>query len=192
MHAPQHYSMLKETLSYHGCLRCMQWQQLEILALMQELYVCQQPCVFTAAPAAAAVDSNVPVGEAFRVADDVLRQGVRGISDIITVCSQSPLAPLHLTWWCSMPEMTLCTCLPVCVCVCHFIACIAGGGLAQAQSAAHQSWNVSVFMCKFVAVGQQHWWQQLPNRQYSPEAICKSLLHCSICKSNGLSATVPW
>ena len=33
----------------------------------------------------AAVDSNVPVGEAFRVADDVLRQGVRGISDIITV-----------------------------------------------------------------------------------------------------------
>ncbi|KAL3140835.1 Cell division protein FtsZ [Trebouxia sp. C0010 RCD-2024] len=32
-----------------------------------------------------AVDSNVPVGEAFRVADDVLRQGVRGISDIITV-----------------------------------------------------------------------------------------------------------
>ncbi|KAK9813054.1 hypothetical protein WJX72_008181 [[Myrmecia] bisecta] len=32
-----------------------------------------------------AVDSNMPVTEAFRVADDVLRQGVRGISDIITV-----------------------------------------------------------------------------------------------------------
>ncbi len=30
----------------------------------------------------------MPVTEAFRVADDVLRQGVRGISDIITVrCS---------------------------------------------------------------------------------------------------------
>ena len=39
----------------------------------------------TAAFALAAVDANVPVGEAFRVADDVLRQGVRGISDIITV-----------------------------------------------------------------------------------------------------------
>ncbi|KAL6773733.1 FTSZ2 [Auxenochlorella protothecoides x Auxenochlorella symbiontica] len=33
----------------------------------------------------AAVDPNLPVTEAFRVADDVLRQGVRGISDIITV-----------------------------------------------------------------------------------------------------------
>ncbi|KAI8472295.1 MAG: plastid division protein FtsZ2 [Monoraphidium minutum] len=32
-----------------------------------------------------AVDSNLPLGEAFRVADDVLRSGVRGISDIITV-----------------------------------------------------------------------------------------------------------
>ena len=45
----------------------------------------QKACVFTAAFGVAAVDSNVPVGEAFRVADDVLRQGVRGISDIITV-----------------------------------------------------------------------------------------------------------
>ena len=33
----------------------------------------------------AAVDANVPVTEAFKVADDVLQQGVRGISDIITV-----------------------------------------------------------------------------------------------------------
>jgi len=32
-----------------------------------------------------AVDPNLPVTEAFRVADDVLRQGVRGISDIITI-----------------------------------------------------------------------------------------------------------
>ena len=32
-----------------------------------------------------AVDRNTPVTEAFRVADDILRQGVRGISDIITV-----------------------------------------------------------------------------------------------------------
>lgn len=32
-----------------------------------------------------AVDANLPVTEAFRVADEVLRQGVRGISDIITV-----------------------------------------------------------------------------------------------------------
>ena len=35
--------------------------------------------------APAAVDANVPVTEAFKVADDVLQQGVRGISDIITV-----------------------------------------------------------------------------------------------------------
>ncbi|GMH35536.1 hypothetical protein BSKO_03404 [Bryopsis sp. KO-2023] len=32
-----------------------------------------------------AVDSNMPVTEAFRMADDVLQQGVKGISDIITV-----------------------------------------------------------------------------------------------------------
>ncbi|GBF98230.1 plastid division 2 [Raphidocelis subcapitata] len=32
-----------------------------------------------------AVDSNLPLSEAFKVADDVLRSGVRGISDIITV-----------------------------------------------------------------------------------------------------------
>jgi len=32
-----------------------------------------------------AVDSNMPVTEAFKMADDVLRQGVKGISDIITV-----------------------------------------------------------------------------------------------------------
>lgn len=32
-----------------------------------------------------AVDRNTPVTEAFRIADDILRQGVRGISDIITV-----------------------------------------------------------------------------------------------------------
>ncbi|KAK2080059.1 Cell division protein FtsZ [Prototheca wickerhamii] len=31
------------------------------------------------------VDPNLPITEAFRVADDVLRQGVRGISDIITI-----------------------------------------------------------------------------------------------------------
>lgn len=31
------------------------------------------------------VDSNLPMTEAFRAADDVLRSGVRGISDIITV-----------------------------------------------------------------------------------------------------------
>lgn len=31
------------------------------------------------------VDPNLPITEAFRVADDVLRHGVRGISDIITV-----------------------------------------------------------------------------------------------------------
>ncbi|GFH17525.1 plastid division protein FtsZ2, partial [Haematococcus lacustris] len=32
-----------------------------------------------------AMDSNVPIRDAFKMADDVLRQGVRGISDIITV-----------------------------------------------------------------------------------------------------------
>ena len=33
-----------------------------------------------------AVSPNTPVTEAFNLADDILRQGVRGISDIITVC----------------------------------------------------------------------------------------------------------
>ncbi|KAG1666624.1 hypothetical protein FOA52_005833 [Chlamydomonas sp. UWO 241] len=32
-----------------------------------------------------AMDSKVPIKDAFKVADDVLRQGVRGISDIITI-----------------------------------------------------------------------------------------------------------
>lgn len=32
-----------------------------------------------------AVSQNTPVTEAFNLADDILRQGVRGISDIITV-----------------------------------------------------------------------------------------------------------
>lgn len=32
-----------------------------------------------------AVSSSTPVTEAFNLADDILRQGVRGISDIITV-----------------------------------------------------------------------------------------------------------
>lgn len=72
-------------------------------------------CVFTAAPAPAAVDSNVPVGEAFRVADDVLRQGVRGISDIITVSPPSFSTFASLIWWCSMLEMMLCTCFLLCV-----------------------------------------------------------------------------
>lgn len=33
-----------------------------------------------------AVSASTPVTEAFNLADDILRQGVRGISDIITVC----------------------------------------------------------------------------------------------------------
>lgn len=41
----------------------------------------------------------MPVTEAFRVADDVLRQGVRGISDIITV---------QLTAWCSHAHVQRC------------------------------------------------------------------------------------
>ena len=44
------------------------------------------------------MDASVPVTEAFRIADDVLRQGVRGISDIITVSYLS---------------------LPACNCRCH-------------------------------------------------------------------------
>jgi cell division protein FtsZ len=34
-----------------------------------------------------AVSQSTPVTEAFNLADDILRQGVRGISDIITVCN---------------------------------------------------------------------------------------------------------
>ena len=33
----------------------------------------------------AALDADMPVTEAFKAADNILRQGVRGISDIITV-----------------------------------------------------------------------------------------------------------
>ncbi len=41
-----------------------------------------------------AMDSNVPMKDAFKVADDVLRHGVRGISDIITVSPASIRGPL--------------------------------------------------------------------------------------------------
>ena len=36
-----------------------------------------------------ACDPNLPIGKAFQVADDVLRQGVRGITDIITARAAS-------------------------------------------------------------------------------------------------------
>ena len=50
----------------------------------------------------------MPVTEAFRVADDVLRQGVRGISDIITVrCS----SPKHS--WSGMRFASMCYCWEV-------------------------------------------------------------------------------
>lgn len=50
---------------------------------------------------AAAMDQNVPMTEAFRVADEVLRAGVRGISDIITVsnCSSSSSAYVTSFLW---------------------------------------------------------------------------------------------
>ena len=48
----------------------------------------------------AAVDAAMPVTEAFRVADDVLRQGVRGISDIITVSSTNKM---HAAW--TLPKL---------------------------------------------------------------------------------------
>lgn len=40
-----------------------------------------------------AVSSSTPVTEAFNLADDILRQGVRGISDIITVRTLCRLLP---------------------------------------------------------------------------------------------------
>lgn len=36
-------------------------------------------------------DENMPLQDAFLLADDVLRQGVQGISDIITVSGLSPV-----------------------------------------------------------------------------------------------------
>jgi cell division protein FtsZ len=44
-----------------------------------------------------AVSPNTPVTEAFNLADDILRQGVRGISDIITVRQYATLAILRLS-----------------------------------------------------------------------------------------------
>jgi hypothetical protein len=48
------------------------------------------------------MDQNIPMTEAFRVADEVLRAGVRGISDIITVrrcccCNSCQCSVPHLT-----------------------------------------------------------------------------------------------
>jgi cell division GTPase FtsZ len=40
---------------------------------------------YVCCPVAAAIDPGLPMTEAFRVADDILHSGVRGISDIITV-----------------------------------------------------------------------------------------------------------
>lgn len=94
-------------------------------------------CVVTAGGGVAAVDSNVPVGEAFRVADDVLRQGVRGISDIITVRLRA-LLPLFVLpeLCCTVPWQTYmftetCSALhepwyPSCR---HNMRCVRGGHL---------------------------------------------------------------
>jgi hypothetical protein len=56
------------------------------------------------AAAAAAMDQNIPMTEAFRVADAVLRAGVRGISDIITVrrcccCLQQAINAAYSPRW---------------------------------------------------------------------------------------------
>lgn len=50
-----------------------------------ELACCTKKMLAARAAYHAAMDSNVPIKEAFKMADDVLRQGVRGISEIITV-----------------------------------------------------------------------------------------------------------
>lgn len=44
-----------------------------------------------------AVAQSTPVTEAFNLADDILRQGVRGISDIITVSDGEIYS--NLQWW---------------------------------------------------------------------------------------------
>ena len=75
----------------------------------------------------AAVDSNVPVGEAFRVADDVLRQGVRGISDIITVCLPSS-SSLHCCL--VVQHASDAVRVPSSVCVAFLLAHLAVGCLA--------------------------------------------------------------
>ncbi len=54
------------------------------------------------------------VTEAFRVADDVLRQGVRGISDIITVRTLVVHEAL-----CAGVCVCICVCVCVCVCLSH-------------------------------------------------------------------------
>lgn len=45
--------------------------------------VCRSACMPYKIPAA--TGANLPIKEAFKVADDVLRQGVKGISEIINV-----------------------------------------------------------------------------------------------------------
>lgn len=52
------------------------------------------------------MDANVPIREAFKMADDVLRQGVRGISDIITVSNWGARHMTHDTG--TSTEQTLC------------------------------------------------------------------------------------
>ena len=55
----------------------------------------------------AAMDPNVPIKDAFKMADDVLRQGVRGISDIITVsCEQSACMVPCPVWYHAPPPHT--------------------------------------------------------------------------------------
>ena len=52
----------------------------------------------------------MPVTEAFRVADDVLRQGVRGISDIITVSSLPAPIPQCCQHWISARNLSFLYC----------------------------------------------------------------------------------
>lgn len=58
-----------------------------------------------------AVSQSTPVTEAFNLADDILRQGVRGISDIITVHNESQLQ-LLVTWLQIRNEFTILNLMP--------------------------------------------------------------------------------
>lgn len=96
--------------------------------------------MLTAAGGVAAVDSNVPVGEAFRVADDVLRQGVRGISDIITVCLPA-LLPLIV-----LPQLIM-SCgsmADINVLLKHVLHCMNHGTCGDTHSEVCEGWVLGV------------------------------------------------
>ena len=109
----------------------------------------------------------MPVTEAFRVADDVLRQGVRGISDIITV-SQNCLIALP----CQANPSSLAYCQPV-----NRLTAPAKLSFAKSSDRLLMAWLDDLF-CKHMGIMLQQSWVLAALHPQAPSHFDVSLIAC--------------